>query len=302
MRAIKATIATGVELLLDSRARIGESPTWFASQGALYWIDIKQPALHCLSADGSKHSWQAESDIGAFALLEDAVGAIVALRSGLFRLDFATRALTLLAKSPFDPALFRFNEGICDAAGRFWVGAMFDPLNGKNITRKAALHRFTFEHGLIAASDESDLHNGFAWSEHNSEFFWSHSKAGRVYRAAYDLATGRIGRPARFLDIGDRDRVPDGAAMDEEGCYWCAIHGASALHRYDSSGRLIAQIALPVSQPTMCAFIGPNLDEMVVTSARENLSPEQLSREPHAGGMFQLKPGVRGLPRPCTVH
>jgi sugar lactone lactonase YvrE len=52
----------------------------------------------------------------------------------------------------------------------------------------------------------------------------------------------------------------------------------------------------------MCAFIGPNLDEMVVTSAREHLTPEQLAREPYAGGLFRLNPGVRGVPRPCVVH
>jgi len=124
-----------------------------------------------------------------------------------------------------------------------------------------------------------------------------------VYRAPYELATGVVGRPESFVEIGDgRNRLPDGAAMDEEGCYWCAIHGASALHRYDPAGNLISQIALPVSQPTMCAFVGPNLDEMVVTSAREHLTPEQLAREPYAGGVFRLQPGVRGLPRPCVVH
>jgi sugar lactone lactonase YvrE len=293
-----------VELLLDSRAMIGESPTWFADAESIFWVDIKQPALHRLNPDGSSRCWELQSEIGAFALLDNAVGAVVALRNGIFRLDFATGAASLLAQAPFDPELFRFNEGICDARGRFWIGVMFDPLNASHTGRgrKATLHKFTFAHGLVAAADESELHNGFAWNGSNSEFFWSHSKAGHVYRAAYDLATGTIGRPEHFVDVAARDVVPDGAAMDEEGCYWCAIHGASAVRRYDSAGHLCAQIALPVSQPTMCAFVGPNLDKMVVTSAREKLSAEQLSREPYAGGMFQLKPGVRGLPRPCVVH
>ncbi len=294
----------GVDLLLDSRAAIGESPTWFAADHALYWIDIKKPALYRLEADGRTRCWAVDSDIGAFALLDDGGGAVVALRNGLFRLDFATGATDRLAPAPFDSTLFRFNEGICDAAGRFWVGVMFDPLEGRGNggDRKRALHHFTLERGLIAASDEAELHNGFAWDRSNTEFFWAHSRAGRVYRAAYDLATGTIGRPQPYVNIGGENLVADGAAMDEEGCYWCAIHGASVLHRYDSAGHLLSQVPLPVSQPTMCAFVGPDLDAMVVTSAREKLSPEQLSREPHAGGLFQLKPGVRGLPRPCVVH
>lgn len=293
-----------VELMLDCRAAIGESPTWFADEGALFWIDVKEPALHRLGADGQSRRWQLQSDIGAFALLERAVGAVVALRSGIFQLDFATGGAALLARPPSDPRLFRFNEGICDAQGRFWVGMMFDPLPGTDSKRsmRGALHHFTFTGGLIAGSDESDLHNGFAWSRSNNEFFWSHSTVGRVYRAAYDLATGVIGQPGPFVEIGGPNCVPDGAAIDEEGCYWCAIHGASAIHRYSAAGSLLSQIALPVSQPTMCAFVGPNLDEMVVTSARQNLTPERLAREPYAGGVFRLRPGVRGLPRPCVVH
>ncbi len=95
--------------------------------------------------------------------------------------------------------------------------------------------------------------------------------------------------------------MPDGAAMDEEGCYWCAIHGGGVLHRYDPSGALMARVTLPISQPTMCAFVGRELDEMVVTSARDKLTEDQLKREPHAGGLFRFRPGVRGLPRPCIV-
>jgi sugar lactone lactonase YvrE len=301
---IEPATVKSVELMVDCRTTIGESPTWSADEGALYWVDIKEPALHRLAADGKRRKWQVESDIGAFALLDNAVGAVVALRSGLFRLDFATESTALLAKPPFDVALFRFNEGICDVLGRFWIGVMFDPVTGSGtqLRDRCALHHFTFGRGLVAAEDQSDLHNGFAWNRSNSEFFWAHSNVRRVYRATYDLATGAIGQPEPFASIGGEKQLPDGAAMDEEGCYWCAVHGASVLHRYDCAGRLVSQVPLPVSQPTMCAFIGSNLEDMVVTSARGNLSPSQLAREPYAGGLFRLHPGVRGLLRPCVVH
>ena len=80
-----------IELLLDCRATIGESPTWSAPEQTLYWIDVKGPTLHRLSASGLQAQWRLEADIGAFALLEGAGGALVALRNGIFRLDFATR-------------------------------------------------------------------------------------------------------------------------------------------------------------------------------------------------------------------
>lgn len=291
-----------IELLLDCRATIGESPTWFAPQEALFWIDVRGPSLHRLGADGVTKTWPLEADIGAFALLDGGEGAVVALRTGLFRLDFADGTTQLLAAAPFALDLFRFNEGMCDAEGRFWVGVMFDPRPGVTAEpAQAPLHRFSFRDGLVAGDDRSDLHNGFALSAGEDAFFLSHSHERRVYRAPYDRARGRIGEPRAFAEIQTKGHVPDGAAMDEEGCYWCAIHGGWALHRYDPAGRLIGQVALPVSQPTMCAFVGRDLDEMVVTSAREKLNSEALAREPYAGGLFRLRPGVRGLPRACLA-
>jgi sugar lactone lactonase YvrE len=292
-----------IELLLDCRAIIGESPTWFAPDEALYWIDVKAPALYRLGADGIQTQWRFDADIGAFALLEGAEGALVALRTGVFRVDFSTGETNLLAPPPFDPNLFRFNEGVCDAEGRFWVGVMFDPRPGAAAKAVAApLHRFTFGEGLVAGDDWSDLHNGFAWNAEEDAFFLSHSNARSVLRAPYDRATGRLGKPRSFAEIRTEGHVPDGAAVDEEGCYWCAVHGGGVLHRYDPSGALILRVALPVSQPTMCAFAGPRLDEMVVSSARDKLTEDQLKREPHAGGLFRLRPGVRGLSRPCVAR
>lgn len=295
--------APKIELAIDCRATIGESPTWFAPQRALYWIDVRAPALHRLGPDGAQTQWRFDADIGAFALLEAGEGALVALRTGLFQLDFVSGETRLLASPPFDSQHFRFNEGVCDDEGRFWVGVMFDPLPG--VVAKPAtgpLHRFTLREGLVSGGDWSDLHNGFALSAEEDAFFLSHSNNRAILRASYDSVRGRIGHARPFAEIGVPGHVPDGAAMDEEGCYWCAIHGGGALHRYAPDGELVATLRLPVSQPTMCAFVGPNLDEMVVTSAREKLTSEQLQREPHAGGVFRFRPGVRGLARSCIVR
>jgi sugar lactone lactonase YvrE len=293
-----------VELVVDCQAIIGESPTWSAPDQTLFWVDVKAPALYRRDAHGATREWPLPSDVGAFALLRQGTGAVVALRGGVYRLDFASAEVTRLVNAPFDGNLFRFNEGICDSQGRFWVGVMFDPLPAFRAEhrRTGVLHRFTFAEGLIAFPDESELHNGFAWGPNDSTFYLAHSRSHRVYRAPYDLTTGTMGRARSFAEVGSGKDVPDGAAVDEEGCYWCAVHGAGALHRYDPAGHLVSRIALPVSQPTMCAFVGPTLDELVVTSARQNLTEEQLAREPHAGGVFRLRPGVRGLGRPCVVQ
>lgn len=290
-----------IELLLDAHATIGESPTWSPEEQVLYWIDVKAPALHRLDpATGATRDWKLPSDIGAFALIAGRPAALVALRTGLFELDLGSGALVLRAPPPFDPALHRFNEGACDAAGRFWVGTMFDPVDGgEHPAEPATLHRYTSTDGLVAQPDAAELHNGMAWSPDGGVFYLSHSQRRRVFAFAFDAHDGRLGERRDFATIPESLGLPDGAAMDTEGGYWCAVHGGGRLHRYRPDGTLDRAVMLPVSQPTMCAFAGPALDVMVVTSASDKLTSGQLRAQPHAGGLFRLIPGQRGTVRNC---
>ena len=291
---------TEIELVLDTKATIGESPTWSPTEAAIYWIDVKAPALYRYDlATGGQRRWAVSSDIGAFTLAADLAGAVVALRNGLYRLDFATGGLALLAPPPFDPAMHRFNEGGCDPSGRFWVGVMFDPMDPDSPTLPAALHSYTHAGGLRQEPDSAQLHNGMAWSADGNRFFLSHSQ--RREFLSFDLRDGRLGARHPFASIPDGIGIPDGAAIDTEGGYWCALHGGGRLRRFNPDGTPDRDIMLPVSQPTMCAFAGPALDELYVTSATDQLTQEQLQREPYAGGLLRLRPGERGIPRPCTI-
>ena len=294
-----------IELLLDAHATIAESLLWEPDQGVLYWMDVKAPALHRLDPDSlARRSWPLPADIGAFALVAGEDAALVALRTGLFILSLPDGSLDRAAPPPFDPALHRFNEGACDAAGRFWVGTMFDPLPGHahHPREPATLSTWTRTGGLIAQPDAAELHNGMAWSPDGALFYLSHSWQQTVFVFPFDAASGRLGERRVFVEIPKPLGLPDGAAVDEEGAYWCALHGGGKLHRYAPDGSLLREIALPVSQPTMCAFGGPDLRTLFVSSAADKLSPAQRSREPHAGGLFRLDPGVRGVVRPCHVR
>ena len=121
------------------------------------------------------------SDIGGFALTGGG-DAVVALREGLFRLDLDSGALRQLAPPPFEPTLFRFNEGACDAYGRFWIGVMFDPLKDRRPPQTGRLHSFTLAGGLRGKPDAAELHNGMAWSGDGKTFFLSHSNYGENIR------------------------------------------------------------------------------------------------------------------------
>jgi sugar lactone lactonase YvrE len=283
-----------VDLVLDARAQIGESPIWVAEDNCLYWADIKAPALHRTQLDTTvTETWALPAELGAYAL--DGRGrALVALRTGLYWLDLATRALVLQTMAPFDSNIVRFNEGACDSRGRFWIGTMTDPVDGSEGDRRGSLYSFTSAQGLIAHPDFAFLANGMAWNLDETIFYLAHSYARKVFAFAYDKRTGTLGKRTEFIHMAGENGIPDGAAIDSEGGYWCAIHGGGRLHRYTPSGQLDRVVPMPVSQPTMCCFVGKKLDELYVSSAREKLQTEQLKQEPHAGGIFRLRPDIAG--------
>ena len=293
----------GIELVLDAGAKIGESPTWCAAEAALYWIDVKKPALYRYHPDSSaQREWLLPSDIGAFALEDDFSGAVVALRTGVFELDFASGRLAMLAPPPFDPIFHRFNEGACDATGRFWVGVMFDPLQPDACLPIAgSLHSFTRADGLRAEPDAAELHNGMAWSADGRQFLLSHSRSGAIWSFDFEPEGGRLSHRRTFAAVPEADGLPDGAAVDTHGGYWCALHGAGRLRRFNADGSVDRDIVLPVSQPTMCAFGGSKLDTLYVTSAADKLSDAQRRAEPYAGALLRLHPSRAGVPRRCTL-
>lgn len=287
----------GVELVLDARAEIAESPTWSAEEQALYWIAIREPALHRLHPQsGETRSWTMPAEIGCFALRADGGGAILGLRSGLFSLDFAAGEPVRLADPPFDPALQRFNEGGCDPAGRFWLGTEFEPkAPHRGDPPEGALFSYSHETGLVAHDEYTLTPNGLGWSPDGRTMYFTHSRQRTIYAIGFDAAGGRLGKRLVFDTVRADLGVPDGAAVDEDGCYWCAIHGGARIRRYRPSGAVDREIRLPASYPTMPAFGGPDLDELYITTAAEGLSTLGRLREPHAGGIFRCKPGVRGL-------
>jgi sugar lactone lactonase YvrE len=292
-----------IEVVLDMGATIGESPTWASAENALYWIDVKKPALYRYDpSTGSQLTWPMTSDIGAFAIISRPRGALVALREGIFRLDFASGSLTLLAQPPFDPSLFRFNEGTCDAGGRFWVGVMFDPLEGVHPPQKSSLHSFDLQTGLRREPDAAELHNGMAWSRDGRQFYLTHSERQEVLAYAFDPDSGRLGARRVFASVPTADGLPDGAAVDIQGGYWCALHGGGRLRRYTAQGAVDRDVELPVSQPTMCAFAGEALDVLYVTSASDKLTPEKRRQEPLAGALLRLWPEERGIARPYILR
>jgi sugar lactone lactonase YvrE len=284
-----------VELLLDARAKIGECPVWAPEHNAVYWIDVKAPALYRTNVEtGSTEEWFLPADVGGYALTGDGRAALVALRSGLFALELETKVLDKLAEPPFDPRTHRFNEVDCDPAGRLWLGVMFEPEPGVQAKpAEGALHSFTVAEGLTAHAEYALTPNGFAWSLDASTMYVAHTKKQTIKAVEFDLKTGRLGSQRTLVELPKTLGVPDGGAVDADGFYWSAIHGGSCLHRYSPDGRLDLKVQLPVKNPTMMAFGGTALSDLYVTSAAHSAPATT-----HEGGLFRIRSTIAGRQRP----
>jgi sugar lactone lactonase YvrE len=293
------------QCVLQSRARLGENPVWSTREQCLYWIDVGDwpeacaPAapssLHRFNpATGDTRRWDFQQTVGSFAL-EEGGGVLLAMATGLYRVDLQSSHLTMLVDAPYDCLILRFNDGRCDPTGRFWVGTCqrSDPALPSG---SGSLYRYD-GYSLDIQLDDVSVANGMAWSPDGQTLYFADSQQRTVWVFDYDLRDARISNRRIFAQVAP-GIVLDGAAVDTDGGYWIALYDAGKVVRYRPDGALDREIELPVSKPTKVAFGGPRLETLYITSASHRLTADQLEEQPLAGGLFALQPGVRGLPEP----
>jgi L-arabinonolactonase len=276
----------------DTRDILGEGPVWDPEGQALWWVDIRLPAVRC-------YDWKRQTTkthpmperVGSLALRNDGT-LILALKSALVYWNPENGLIDKVAAPEADRAAQRFNDGKCDRRGRFFAGTMNDGAREPDGT----LYRFdgkTCEavHGGIT------IPNSLAWSPDGDTMYFSDSWTREIGAFAYDQARGEMSARRVFATI-DAPAIPDGATVDADGYLWCALYDGWKIARFAPDGRLERAINLPVQRPTSCQFGGPNLDVLFVTSATQKLSAEQLSKQPFAGALLAIDVGVNGLPEP----
>src|SRR6185437_838551 len=219
-------------------------------------------------------------------------GYVLALRDGFAALDDAGR-LDILAHVEVDLTTNRMNDGNCDRLGRFWAGTMALDEHAE----AGALYCLDLDHSVRKVFGSTTISNGIDWSPDDKIMYYVDSTTQGLDTFPFDLETGSLGPRRRLAGIPAELGVPDGLTVDAEGYVWVAVWGGWCIRRYTPEGSLDRVITLPVSQVSSCAFGGPHLDDLYITSASIHLSAEQLAREPLAGGLFRFRPGVRGKPR-----
>jgi sugar lactone lactonase YvrE len=288
------------ELVLDARNGTGESLVWHGAEQALYWVDIPARKLcRWTPATGQFASWLAPEMLACVAMTTSANTWIAGAESGLFQLELRDDGqLSFKSLAPVSHAMpgMRFNDGRCDRQGRFLAGTML--MNMAAGASVGCVYGYEKESGLTKLLDGFITPNGMAFSPDGRTMYLSdsHPSVQSVWAFDYDPETGLPSNRRLFIDMTPLPGRPDGAAVYADGCYWICGNDAGLVHRFTPDGKLDRSLAVPVKKPAMCAFGGAGLDTLFVTSIR----PEgiDLSDQPLAGGVFALRPGVRGLPEP----
>jgi sugar lactone lactonase YvrE len=280
-------VSAELEVVHDAGALLGESPVWDERAGALWWVDIAARRVHWHRPGLGDESAAVPEPVGLLVLRESR-GVVIGQGANLAVVEELGEPPVPLVE--IDAPGQRLNDGHCDAAGRLWTGT--DPLDDAGV---GMLLRVGPDRAVSVCATGVGVSNGVGFSPDDSVLYHVDSAERTVSARAYEVATGTAGEPRVLFSVPAGEGVPDGLAVDAEGSIWLAVFGGWRIDRIAPDGELLDQIPMPVSHPTSCAFGGPDLEDLFVTSAARPLGERQRGEQPHAGALFRLRAGVRGL-------
>jgi sugar lactone lactonase YvrE len=277
-------------------ARHGEGPVWDDGNGELLWVDIAAGEVRWGRVDPSG----GVRDL-AMRPVGEPVGAVrpttrpgwlVAAGGGFRHLSPDGLVSVLLDLAGEGGGRTRMNDAACDRAGRFFAGTMGlheEPGAG-------SLYRVDLDGTVSTVLTDLTVSNGIAWSPDDDVLYLADSGTRTVTAFDYDLDLGTLHRPRVLLEFADDEPgTPDGLTVDRQGHLWIALWGGGQVRRYSSGGVLEDVVRVPVTQTSSCAFAGPALDLLIVSTSAEGLSVEERAAQPDAGRLFTARvPDVLG--------
>ena len=285
------------ELIFDARNVVGESLVWDDRRGRLVWVDIIGCRIHAFDPVSGRHeSWETPDRVTSVGLRKDG-GAIVGLERHIALWDWGGAFRKVCEVEPDIPGN-RLNEGVVGPDGAFWVGTMqnniADDDSPADLTDDAGrLYRYAPDGSLNRITeDRFGITNTLVWPSSDC-LITADTTKNAIYAYRIESSGQLVGR--RTILAGFARGLPDGSCVDAEGMIWTArVVGGTCLTRMTPDGEVVDVVEIPCSWPTSCAFGGPNLDTLFVTSARFTMDAAHLDRNPQEGGLFALRPGVRG--------
>ena len=282
-----------LDVAYRGKDEVGEGPIWDFRTQELFWVDVTQGLVHRLNPITTDYSsLKIGMHIGAIALFSKQL-LVAAIRDGFATIDKTDGSIEYISRVLYEETI-RFNDGKCDPVGRFIAGTMrYQPEQGT-----AALYSCNHKGEVREILGGVGLSNGLCWDATGNQLFYIDTLTKEIAIFEYDLSVGTLHNRRTLYAFAAHDGSPDGMTIDVNGNLWVALWGGGKVLCITPQARVIAEISLPVSQPTSVAFGGEKLDQLFITSANYQLNQAQQEREPLAGSLFVADVGVEGLREP----
>ena len=278
-------------IALDVKAELGEGPIWDAARQRLLFVDIMRGLVHDFDpVSGDDRVLNVHEPVSV--VVPSAQGDyIIGTQSGFYRMDPSDGHTTRIALVDTNIVGNRMNDGYVDSRGRFWAGTM--SMMGR---AHGSLYRLDPDLRVMRMVGGVSVSNGVDWSPDDRFMYYVDTHTGRIDVFDFDADTGNIANRRPLVNVPHTAGHPDGMIVDAEGFLWLALWAGGAIHRYAPDGRLDRAYPTPMSHPTKCAFGGPDLSDLYVTSASIELKADARAAQPHAGSLYRARPGVKGRP------
>jgi sugar lactone lactonase YvrE len=282
-----------MQAISSQRDLLGECPRWHQETQTLWWVDILKHQIHSHQPNSGVHGIiQLKEEIGCFIWCEQG-GLLVGTQSGLSLIkNLSKTELIPIASPEADKPWQRFNDGRCDPAGRFIAGTQ----NPRKDESFGTFYQLNHQLQLRPLIGKSWTCNGLAFSPDGKTLYWSDTPNQTIYACDYDVASGNVGNQRTFYVVPKEWGRPDGATVDSAGNYWSAQYAGGRVLCISPQGKLLKNIELPVTNPTMPCFGGHDLNILYITSASQKMTEEHLQEHPMEGAVLALPVDIPGLP------
>ena len=282
-------IVVDLKIIANVSADVGEGPIWDDETETMIFVDSTAGLIYRISHATAELTSMGLGQMVGAAIPRRCGGLVACASDGLLSVE-DNGSVSLLIPIEEDLS-HRMNDAKCDSHGRLWSGTFsltFEKGAG-------ALYRIDPDLAVTKVFGDVTISNGLGWSPDEKTFYFVDTGKRGIDAFDYDIETGEVSNRRRFVDIERSGGLPDGIAVDSEGCLWVALYYGGAVRRYSATGKCVGKITLPVARVTSCNFGGPNLDLLYITTANHLLDDDGKPHENNAGATFCCRPGVTGL-------
>ena len=251
----------------------------------MFWFDILENKL-LSRVDDTALEWEFGENVSAAGWTgRDTL--LIASETRLFEFNLNTGSETFVAHlEPHDPGS-RSNDGRADPYGGFWIGMMAK----RGQTRPGAIYRY-YRGELRMLFAPITVANAICFTPDGTQAYFSSTRDGKVWRTDLDGDGWPMGEPT--LLFHEQGYLIDGMVCASDGTLWNTQYKAGRVAVYSPQGQLLETHPIPGRHTTCPGFGGADLTILFVTTARQDVPPEECAANPAHGQTFALDTNTVG--------